>query len=157
MNRPKKIISGGQNGADLGALVAAQKLGISTGGTAPKGWRVRNKDGSEGSNPALANFGLVEHPLSAYPPRTRQNIFDSDGTVLVGDETSRGSKLAIFECRKQSKPIIINPTPEELRVWVQENDIDTLNVAGNTLTHARPWAYKRSFELIYEAFLEKQK
>ena len=30
-----KIISGGQTGADLGALVGARRIGLETGGTAP--------------------------------------------------------------------------------------------------------------------------
>ena len=38
-HRPTQIISGGQTGADQGALRAALDLGISTGGVAPKGYK----------------------------------------------------------------------------------------------------------------------
>ena len=157
MNRPKKIISGGQNGADYAGLVAAQKLGIPTGGTAPKGWRVRNKDGSEGSNPALANFGLVEHTSSAYPPRTAKNVADSDGTVLFGDLTSRGSKLTAAACKKQFKPLITNPTAVELRAFVGRHRVETLNVAGNTLSEKNPLIYLHTYKVICEAFSQTQK
>ena len=37
-----KIISGGQTGADYGALLAAHALGLETGGWAPKGWRTED-------------------------------------------------------------------------------------------------------------------
>src|SRR2546422_7963506 len=36
--RLTKIISGGQTGADMGALLAAQDLSVESGGVAPKGW-----------------------------------------------------------------------------------------------------------------------
>lgn len=36
--RPVRIISGGQTGADQGALVAAKQLGIETGGWTPRGF-----------------------------------------------------------------------------------------------------------------------
>ena len=51
---PKKIISGGQTGADLGALVGARRVGIETGGTAPKGFRT-----DRGLQPVLRQYGLV--------------------------------------------------------------------------------------------------
>ena len=54
--RPEKIISGGQTGADMGALLAARELGIPTGGVAPKGWLTENGPQEE----LLRNFGLIE-------------------------------------------------------------------------------------------------
>jgi hypothetical protein len=71
-----KIISTGLTAADRAALEAAVELCIPTGGTAPKGWRIQNYDGSTGSDPELAQFGLVEHESAEYPPRTRQNVAD---------------------------------------------------------------------------------
>jgi hypothetical protein len=53
----EKLISGGQTGADRAGLEAAKALGIATGGTAPKGWRIENPDGTSGSDPSLAEFG----------------------------------------------------------------------------------------------------
>lgn len=41
----KKIVSGGQSGADLAGLVAAAKLGIDCTGTWPKGFKMRFEDG----------------------------------------------------------------------------------------------------------------
>ena len=77
-----KIIAGGESGADTGGLRAARDMDVLTGGTAPRGWRICLPDGSDGSDPELGTkFGLVEHDSYDYPPRTRQNVTDSDGTV----------------------------------------------------------------------------
>ena len=125
--RPQKIISGGQTGADLGGLVGARRVGIPTGGTAPKGYRT-----DAGPQPeVLRAFGLVEHASAAYPPRTRCNVLDSDATALFGRLSSPGCTLTIGLCRRFRKPYIENPLPEELRRYVLVNRIGVLNVAGN--------------------------
>ena len=36
---PRKVISGGQTGADQAGLVAARRFGIPTGGWMPRGWK----------------------------------------------------------------------------------------------------------------------
>ena len=38
-----KIISGGQTGADMGGLRAGRALNIPTGGSAPHGWKKRDR------------------------------------------------------------------------------------------------------------------
>jgi hypothetical protein len=63
-----KIISGGQTGADFGALMAAEVLGIQTGGTAPQEFWT-----SDGKCPELGSrFKLVE--LSLKKPSTLSMI-----------------------------------------------------------------------------------
>lgn len=126
-----RIISGGQRGADRWGLIAARDLGLKTGGTAPKGWRVQLPDESDGSDPDLAGFGLVEHTSPTYPPRTKKNVEDSDGTLWVGYEKSGGGRLTIGHAQLSQKQIIVNPTPEVLREWLQLHQIRVLNVAGN--------------------------
>lgn len=132
------IISGGQTGADRGGLEAGKILNLKTGGFAPKGWRTEN-----GSDPTLAEFGLVETESSDYPPRTAMNVKTSDGTVLFGNERSPGSRLTIALAEKQHKPLIhikvYKPMIwtnrrleiERFRKWVVDNNITILNVAGN--------------------------
>jgi hypothetical protein len=98
----RKIISGGQSGADVGGLLAAWDLGIRTGGWAPKGWLTKR-----GPNPQLGIlFGLVEHPSAFYPPRTAANIRDSTATVIFADELDKGSKLTARLCTNTHKPFI---------------------------------------------------
>ncbi|WP_234733374.1 putative molybdenum carrier protein [Tellurirhabdus bombi] len=119
-----KIISGGQTGVDQIGLAVAQSLSIATGGTAPQGYLTE-----DGPNPSLAEFGLTQHFSSKYPPRTRQNVLDSDGTVMFG-ENSGGTALTIKIAAELGKPYIHNPTAEELRAWIKQRGIQILNVAG---------------------------
>ena len=121
-----KIISGAQTGADQGGLEAGRILKLETGGVAPKGFRTET-----GSNPALKDYGIIEHKSPNYPPRTIENVRNSDGTIIFGDHTSPGCKLTINTCKKFGKPYIINPTKESFIRWINWNNIRTLNVAGN--------------------------
>ena len=120
-----KLISGGQTGADQIGLEVARSLGIPTGGTAPKGYKTEN-----GPNPELIAFGLVESHSASYPVRTRQNVLDSDGTVVFGDPESGGTKLTIETAHQFRKPVLVNPTAFELSEWLRNLEIRVLNVAG---------------------------
>jgi hypothetical protein len=148
----KRIVSGGQTGADSAGLHAARSLGIETGGIAPKGWRICNPDGSDGSDPSLAEFGLTEHSSRDYPPRTIANVQNSDGTVWFGYEKSNGGKLTLSTAKRLGKPAIVNPSPEQLRKWVEENKIETLNVAGNRESDFNPTIASDTYLTIVSAF-----
>ena len=151
----ERIISGGQNGADFAALQAAKSLGIPTGGTAPKGWRVCAWDGSDASNPDLANYGLVEHSSREYPPRTVANVKNSGATVWFGYVKSPGGKLTISTCEKLGKPYLINPTPRQLRATCEYWNAKVLNVAGNRLSADNPNIDQVVREAIVQAFGEE--
>jgi len=148
----KKIVSGGQSGADFAGLLAGRDLGLETGGTAPKGWRICLPDGKDGSNPGLAEFGLVEHASRDYPPRTRQNVADSDGTVWFGYENSGGGLLTARTCAHLGKPFFPNPSPTALRDWVQHQGIEVLNVAGNRASDFNPDIESVTYSTLIEAF-----
>ena len=148
----KKVISGGQTGADFAGLRAGRKLRLETGGTAPKGWRITLPDSSEGSNPTLKGYGLTEGKSRAYPPRTRANVRDSDGTVIFGYTESTGAILTMNTAKELNKPLIINPTPEQLREWVATNNIEVLNVAGNRASDFNPTISKDTYNTLVEAF-----
>jgi hypothetical protein len=123
----KKIISGGQTGADWAGLEAAKALGIPTGGTAPKGYRTEH-----GPAPALGTvFGLIESHSTNYLHRTAENIRNSDATVIFGITTSPGSRQTIAIAASQNKPLIINPSAAELREFIINHEVKVLNVAGN--------------------------
>lgn len=130
----RKIISGGQTGADQGGLRAARYKGIETGGTAPLGYRTEKGAQRE----LLSGLGLKESRSSSYPPRTAQNVKDSDGTVVFGNSTTPGSRLTINLCRDFNKPFFLLPDIDNLwdhigtfRNWLESRRIGTLNVAGN--------------------------
>lgn len=130
-----KIISGGQIGADIAGLKAAKKLGLETGGWAPKGYRTET-----GSNTSLRDiYGLREDSSSNYPPRTKKNVASSDGTLIFG-RSSPGVNLTIKSCQN-FKPffIVTYPVPkdegiiilEDVADWLIDNNIKVLNIAGN--------------------------
>lgn len=123
-----KIISGGQTGADQGGLDAALYLGLETGGYIPKGRRTEY-----GPMPIeqFKCYKLSEHFSSLYSPRTSLNVQDSDGTAIFGYCESPGSKATIKFCLKYKKPYIKNPNKRELVLWITQNRIKCLNVAGN--------------------------
>lgn len=130
-----KVISGGQTGADQGGLIAARQLWIETGGWAPKGWRTE-----AGPAPWLADYGLTQSIYATYSRRTRDNVMDSDGTVVFG-KRSIGSEMTMQYCLKMSKPVwwvqegklrrTMDDEVVALVNWVETNNIRILNVAGN--------------------------
>ena len=134
-----KVISGGQIGADIAGLRAAKAFGVETGGHAPKGWRTLY-----GPNPNLAKYGLVEHGSSSYPPRTRENARNSDGTIRFAiDFNSAGERATLRETTAAGKPHFdvkieavdgeyrLSPPPSEAAKWIRINQVRTLNIAGN--------------------------
>lgn len=136
-----KIISGGQTGVDTIGLQVAKELGIETGGKAPKGFlREKGID-----NEDIASYGLEEitdeeqedytkrtDKKDPYTGRTELNVRNSDGTVYfnVGSDTA-GLIATRRSAKEWNKPFIENPTAEELRQWIKDNNVKTLNVAGN--------------------------
>ena len=134
-----KIISGGQTGADQAGLAVAKRLGIPTGGFVPKGFLTE-----AGPRPDLAaEYGLEETDTAAYPERTERNVRLADGTVVFGDARSPGSMLTIRLCRRHGRPCLTIPpdaapdqAARQLRAWLDEHRIATLNVAGNRASQA---------------------
>lgn len=125
MMKLKKVLSGGQTGADQTGLECAVALGLATGGTAPKGWKT-----DEGPAPELgATYGLVQSHSSDYAVRTRQNVQNAEVTVWFGTTTSPGYWCTKNACKQYSKPFKVNPghagmleLADTYAVW---------NVAGN--------------------------
>jgi len=128
----KKIISGGQTGADRAGLDAAKELGIKTGGYCPKGFLTEN-----GQDKSLRKFGLEESDTQDYNERTVKNVEASDGTVIfsivskTGSLLRGGSLLTLSTARNSNKPVIINPSPGQFRKWLIKNNIKILNISGN--------------------------
>ena len=128
----KKIISGGQTGADMGGLLAARELGIETGGMAPKGWLTEN--GPE--EVLLRSFGLSECEEEGFPARTRRNVADSSGTLLVGEYETGGSRLTFEVATQLNRPLFLVAfgnfgNVQDFQRWLEEHQIQVLNVAGN--------------------------
>ncbi len=128
----RKIISGGQTGADQAALDAAIKLDIPHGGWVPKG-RLTEE------GPLPDKYNLTEMPSSNYVLRTEQNVIDSNGTLIISHgQLSEGSDYTRKMAIKHHRPwlhIDLNKTPAfkaatQICSWLDENAIEILNVAG---------------------------
>jgi hypothetical protein len=129
---PLKIISGGQTGADRAALDVALKLKIPCGG-----WCPGDRAAEDGT--LEQQYPLLPLPNAGYRQRTRQNVIDSDGTVILsfGPLTS-GSKATAGFAKRFEKPCLVidaNLTTATeaailLAVFLLRHRIHTLNVAG---------------------------
>ncbi|HEU5055839.1 MAG TPA: putative molybdenum carrier protein [Kofleriaceae bacterium] len=126
----RRIISGGQTGADRGALDAAIELGIEHGGHCPAGRRAE-----DGRIPE--RFRLVETTSADYAVRTERNVLDADATLLVTRGTpTGGSALTAALARKHDRPLLHLDLAREsepvaaVREWLAARAIGCLNVAG---------------------------
>ena len=107
----RKIISGGQTGADRAGLDFAIHADLEHGGYVPRDRKA--KDGRIDER-----YNLVELSTSSYPARTRKNIEESDGTVIFSLERrlSDGTKLTRELADKLGKPVLhIYDSPKERR------------------------------------------
>ena len=129
----QKIISGGQTGVDRGALDACLAKKFPCGGWCPKGRLA--EDGR-----IDLKYPLKEAEKSSYDFRTRLNVMDSDGTLIIAQEKLSGGTLLTLQVAKQLKKPILVAIPEDnkkrdaeitkIRHWIKANSISVLNVAG---------------------------
>lgn len=128
-NLSEKIISGGQTGVDRAALDVALEMGIPCGGWCPQGRRAE-----DGRIPD--HYPLQEASSPDYPLRTRLNVEDSDGTLVITSGSPKGGTALTLKLAKQlRKPFLLvdlagGADPSEVRAWIQKNQIRILNVAG---------------------------
>jgi hypothetical protein len=128
----KKIISGGQTGADRAALDFALKFFKPHGGWIPKS-RI-TEDG-----PLPGKYQLQEMPTASYPARTKQNVIDSDGTLIFSRGKPTGgtdyTRKMVLKHKRQLLHIDLNlrtsyDAAHLLSSWIDLQHIKILNVAG---------------------------
>jgi hypothetical protein len=129
----KKIISGGQVGADQGALDAAIKYNFPHGGWIQKGRKTQ-------SGILPDKYNLEEMSVSGYKERIDQNVIDSDGTVIIshGDLTG-GADYSMKMTKRHKRPTLhidLKETPafiaaSKINTWIIENNMEVLNVTGS--------------------------
>ena len=128
----KKIVSGGQTGADQAALDAAIGAGRPHGGWIPKGRKTES-----GTLPA--KYQLREMDSADYRARTEQNVVDSDGTLILSHGSlTGGSLLTLKMAEKHDRPSFHGDCErrdeeellEDIEKWLRLNCIEVLNVAG---------------------------
>ena len=136
----RKIFSGGQTGADQGALGACLQKKFPYGGWVPKGRRTE-----KGKVPARYRK-MRQHASRHYPPRTEANVRDSDCTVIFTyGKPDGGSLLTIDFARQHGKPCLkadLDLPKDQLVAkvvrWLKRNGPDEaiLNVAGSRRSKA---------------------
>ncbi len=129
----KKIVSGGQTGADRAALDVAIECGLEIGGWIPRGRLA--EDG-----PISPRYrGLVETDSIDPSVRTTLNVRDSDATLIVSHQPLQGgSLLTLEEARRLGRSVLhidLSVTPQasaitHLAGWLRSVNPSILNVAG---------------------------
>jgi hypothetical protein len=128
----KKIVSGGQTGADHAALDVAIEHNIPNGG-----WILKGRLAED--NPLPDHYHLKEMPTSSYPARTERNVIDSDGTLIFSHcKLAGGSDLNRKFATQHGRSwlhIDLNQTDHtdaaaKIKEWIIREEIEILNVAG---------------------------
>ena len=144
--RRLKLISGGQTGADRAALDVALTLSLPIGGGCPKGRRAE-----DGMIPD--RYPLTETPEADYDTRTRRNVEDSDGTLILNLGTlDGGTALTVKLARQMGKPCLMvaledGIEPTAFQEWLDAHPIAVLNVAGPRESK-RPGVYAAACRLL---------
>lgn len=144
-----RIISGGQTGADRAALDWAIRNGVPHGG-----WCPRNRTAEDGV--LSAKYELREAQSPDYRWRTRQNVTDSEATLILNTGTLDGGTLETAKFAKSfGKAHLIlqldrgvrDEDVQQLLNWLQRESIGVLNVAGPRESK-RPGIYSLTSELL---------
>ncbi|MEQ8799976.1 MAG: putative molybdenum carrier protein [Salinisphaeraceae bacterium] len=145
------IISGAQAGVDRGALDAALEANVPCGGWVPAGRKA--EDG-----PVPSHYPIRELE-GGYRQRTRQNVLDSDGTVLIYfGEFTGGTRLTLRFCLSKDKPFLLLDATEmtthraaqRVRKFVAQHAVRCLNVAGPRESGS-PGAHAYSYAVVRAA------
>lgn len=130
---PRRIVSGGQTGADRAALEVALERGLEVGGFVPRG-----RLAEDGAVPERYP-NLVETDSDDPAVRTACNVEAADATLIVSHgPLAGGSLLTLEQARRAGKPTLhldLTALTEmaavaRLRAWLQAVRPRTLNVAG---------------------------
>ena len=127
-----KIISGAQTGVDRAALDAALENKVLCGGWVPEGRKA--EDGV-----IAASYPVQVLAGAGYRQRTKKNVQDSDGTVIIYfGKLSGGTEQTLRYCLGERKPYLLldalEVMPERaavrLREFLSAIKGETLNFAG---------------------------
>jgi hypothetical protein len=128
----RRLVSGGQTGADRAALDAAMALGLAVGGWCPRGRAA--EDG-----PIAEHYPLTETDASDSAVRTQQNVLDSDGTLIIAfGPLTGGSALTEQLAHRHRRPVLVidanqvapQAAAEQVNRFIQSCRVAVLNVAG---------------------------
>ena len=150
----RKIISGGQTGADQAALDVAMDFGMTYGGWVPKGRKTENGKLPE----KYAN--VQESSSYRYADRTIKNVVESDGTLILSNgPLTGGSKLTASIAEQYGRPFLHVDLSESSRFnaahtiynWIIDKQVGVLNVAGPRAS-SDPGIYQVVYDVLYAVF-----
>ncbi|MBE9579729.1 MULTISPECIES: putative molybdenum carrier protein [Moraxella] len=157
-----KIISGGQTGVDRGALDGALSRGMPCGGYCPEDRRA--EDGIIDDN-----YPLTPLMGAGYRKRTRQNVIDSDATVIIYHAQitpKSGTELTLKTCISQHKPYLlidmnvfsVEVASDYLIDFIKKYDIKTLNFGGSrgSVVPTIQAFTKKTVELAIDKYLKNK-
>lgn len=131
---------------DRAALDVAIELGLEHGGWCPRGRRAE-----DGIIPP--RYHLRETVDNDYSSRTRLNVKDADGTLIIyRDELEGGTELTAHFAGEVHKPVLIVDVEHPVdtgtfKDWLQRHHIGTLNIAGPRESK-KPGIYKQTVDLL---------
>jgi len=149
----EKIISGGQTGADQGALDIAIQLGIDHGGWIPRGRKTE-----AGRLPD--KYRLKEMPTGEYHKRTEKNVVSAEATVIFSHGPLTGGSLLTQQAAiRHGRPwlhvdletLTAFDAAGNLNDWIKEYNIRVLNVAGPRASQD-PQIYQATADILESAY-----
>lgn len=150
MTSIKRIISGGQTGADRAGIDVAIDLGLEYGGSIPAGRRTEDGTLSKKYNK------MKELKSRHYQARTEKNVLDADATIIFTfNKTGSGSALTKKIADQHYKPCLhINLSKQQddeaIRIvseWLDAVRPHTLNIAGSRESAAEG-IYDRVYNIL---------
>ena len=134
----RRVVSGGQTGADRAALDFARRHGLPYGGWCPRGGWAEDRTEPPG---VLADHPALRETPGADPvERTALNVRDSDATLILVDGrasgASPGTAATLEAARRLGRPCRVVDVgdaraPERVREFLERLPAGgTLNVAG---------------------------
>lgn len=145
----EKIISGGQTGADQGALDGSILCEFPYGGSIPAGRKTE-----AGKLPESYRMEELDSPR--YSDRTERNVIDADATLILSHgQLTGGSALTEKIALRLNKPCLhinfnedgLDQAVRKVTVWAEHRAIQTLNVAGPRAS-SDPRIYALTRELV---------
>ena len=133
---------------DRAALDCAIALDIPHGGWCPAG-----RSAEDGIIPG--RYRLVETDSPEYVDRTRKNVEDSDGTLILNrNQLEGGTAATLGFARSCGRPALVvdlddPPAMDDIRDWLVANNIKQCNVAGPRESKI-PGIYRQAYSYLME-------
>lgn len=148
------IVTGGQTGVDRAAMDLALEFKLPL-----RGWCPHRRLAEDG---AIHSLYPLQETISDDPAlRTEMNVIDSDGTLIITDKSVKDGTTLTEECaRYYERPLFrtqLFTLPGRRKVkmfrnWVENNNIQSLNIAGPRESHLPGKVYS-SASLILKLLL----